>query len=479
MRLLLFLLGTSFVCATSATCTVTKESLETVVDLARGASPELAADALIRVAERTELPSGRRIELLEQAFRLATVSSHPYRRRSALGSARGPAGYADRAYSLEIDTLSLQARAVEGLLSLDPRKARQRFEDISAIQLPSVTCEEFLVYDVHRFYEVLGEVAASSFTAKEAKEGEPVKFLARYIGVISSPAQVGPVARLLTTAPVADAGFQVLTTAFASALTRIAGDDRSFTFAAEDTGESIRVLAELSRQRQLSPAVVIGAYRSFLVNHLGGKRCEESVSSGNSTQPVDYFNERLHIAAVPLLGETETIASKVEGKAQGLASCESPECRGIREQYRTLVSKGNEGAVQEGDRAQFDWQTRARDFLSSLAAWQQSSGAAPVDYFREKVQAYNDLLAVVPVGDTRDFVLRSLSEFLLQNRLPAENQLDWYLPVTQLAGRIGMDPGAFGRAAEDVRRANDSVIALEMALESVAPRPTNAFMLLL
>ncbi|MBV9507557.1 MAG: hypothetical protein JO323_21390, partial [Acidobacteriia bacterium] len=49
MRFLLFLLGTSLVCATSATCTVTKESLETVVDLAQGASPELAADALIRV----------------------------------------------------------------------------------------------------------------------------------------------------------------------------------------------------------------------------------------------------------------------------------------------------------------------------------------------------------------------------------------------------------------------------------------------
>ncbi|HEY7387447.1 MAG TPA: hypothetical protein VH640_02990 [Bryobacteraceae bacterium] len=47
------------------------------------------------------------------------------------------------------------------------------------------------------------------------------------------------------------------------------------------------------------------------------------------------------------------------------------------------------------------------------------------------------------------------------------------------AGALTSEPYAGELAAADLRQANDSTIALEMALELVARRPVNEFILLL
>jgi hypothetical protein len=69
--------------------------------------------------------------------------------------------------------------------------------------------------------------------------------------------------------------------------------------------------------------------------------------------------------------------------------------------------------------------------------------------------------------------------FLIQNRLPQEDRLEWLLPVRQLVGRASLDPLGFGKLAGDLVRANDPVIALDMALEVVAPRSAAEIMPLL
>jgi hypothetical protein len=80
--------------------------IESVVDLARSATPEIAADALIRIAALDKLEKKWRIELLDQAFALAAGSPQPYKRRSGLDRSEGPSGYFTRAYGQEL-TLNL------------------------------------------------------------------------------------------------------------------------------------------------------------------------------------------------------------------------------------------------------------------------------------------------------------------------------------------------------------------------------------
>ena len=452
---------------------------EAAVDLTRGAPPELASDALIRLANLDRLEKKRRIELLNQALDLGAGASQNYKRRATAVQAPGPAGFLQRVYAQNLDAMSLRLRAIEGLLLLDPRVARQRFEQIGPLQVPPLGCQDSLVYDVGRFYQVLGKLAADSFSPKETREGEPGKFLARYVGVIASPAEITPVARLLATASLADSDFQMLVTAFAGAMNRIMGDDRSFTYAAREAGTAIEELAKIGERRaQLSPAVLLGAYRTFLVNHLTAARCEPLESNGDG-DPVGFFNDRLRIPVLPPIGEAERTASKVEGKAAGLTWCESPECRAMRDQFHSLVFTPDGEPFRQEQRDKNEWQARVRDFLAALSSWDHSANVSAADYFREKIGFYGDLLAIVPNGDAREYVLRSMLAFLIQSRPRPEDRIEWSLPIVQLVGRVALDPLGLGRVASDLRQANDPAIALEMAVEQIAPHPVNEFMLLL
>jgi hypothetical protein len=322
-------------------------------------------------------------------------------------------------------------------------------------------------------------VASQAFNAKEVREGEPVKFLARYIGSITSPAQIAPAARLLAGAALRDAEFQGLVTAFATALGRISGDDRSFSYAAREAGADILALARLSERRQTSPQIVLEAYRLFLANHLSGTRCADGRVGNQTPRPADYFNQTLAIPPVQALTENEMTAAKLEGEAKGLEWCKDAECLAIRDQYQALVHREDGEVYQPREREQSQWQARVRDFLTALANWTQSSGLSSAEYFREKIGFYNDVLAMVPNGETREFVFQSILSFLVQNRLPQENHLEWLLPVSQLVGRASLDPLGFGKLAGDLVRANDPVIALDMALEAVAPRSAGEIMSLL
>jgi len=453
--------------------------IQSVVDLAHSAPPEVAADALIRVAALDQLAKTRRVELLEQAFALAPFSAQPYKRRTGLARSIGPSGFLNRAYEQDLDTLSLQLRAVEGLLPLAPQKAREHFLEITPLRLPQLSCDDFLVYDVDRFYDVLGRVAAQTFSAKEVRDEEPAKFLAGYIATVSSAAQVAPVARLLEGAAGKDTEFQSLITAFAGALARISSDDRSFLYGANAAGPAIQRLADQSQRRQISPMVLLEAYRRFLNSNLAGTRCADdtqNVWAAPAANVAAYFNDKLAIPPLSPIDMSSITPAKSDGEVKGLAWCEDPECRAMRDQFQALIFGENGAASQPQQREQNEWQSRARDFLGALAAWTQSTGIGPVEHFREKIALFSELVVIVPNGPAREFVLQSMLGFLIQNRLPPENRFEWLLPVSQLSGRMGFDPAGWGETADDLRRANDSAIALSMALEAIAPRSLSAVM---
>jgi len=447
--------------------------IDSLVDLARSAPAEVAADALIRIASTDKMAPKRAVDLLQEAFALASAAPEPYKRRADFDHAQGPPVYLTRVYSQDLDRQSLQLRAVEGLLALSPAKAREFFEQIPPLELPAVTCDDFLVYDVSRFYDVLGRVAATTFDPKETREGEPARFLARYVGGTTSAVQIAPAARLLANVALSDSEFLTLLTSFAGALSRISGDDRSFTYGVREAGPEIVRLIQFSAHRGASPLFLIEAYRQFLVNNLSAVRCADHKSQIDSAPA--FFNENLSTAQVQPLGEKELMPAKLDGEAKGAAWCENPECRAMRQQFTGLIRRDNGEVYQVSQREQTEWQIKVRDLLNSLAAWTQSTGATPVEHFREMIGFYNDLLAIIPNGSTREFVLRSFLNYLSQAQLPPENRIEWLFPIRQLVGRVRLDPQGLGRLADDLSRSN-AVIALYIALEHVAPRSINEVM---
>jgi hypothetical protein len=170
-----------------------------LVGQAHAAPSEFAADALLRIAERTKLSPEGRIELLEEAFRLAQSAHFPIPYRSFRAESDSLAATRNQAYRLHLDTLSLQARVVRALLPIDPAKAREYFEQIRVPQLQELTCADALIPDVSSFYDVLGQVAPATFSPKERAKEEDVNFVLSYIARITSPVQLAPAARLVKT----------------------------------------------------------------------------------------------------------------------------------------------------------------------------------------------------------------------------------------------------------------------------------------
>ena len=462
--------------------------IEALLDAARAAPAEFAADATIRIAALDQLEKARRIELLDEAFRRASGAQQPYKRHATFSQAGGSSAFLNRAYGQDLDAMSLRLRAIEALLPLDSQKAKALFVQTPPPNTPRLKCEDFLVYDVGRFYDTLGSIARQPFTPEEVQAGDPLRLLKRFAGGIASPVQVAPVARMLAAASVKDADFGALVTSFAEALGTVSGDDRSFTYSIP-AGQQILALVEQLKRRQLSPLPLLEAYRLYLVSNLSAERCADDDSilgdaasfglvtgqavDQEASDAVAFFNKSLRMAPLQPIPEEESTPSRLEGVATGLRTCEDAECRSIAEQYRGLVFGENGSAYTPDQKGTPAWRGKVRDFLAALARWQESaSGAHPnaAEHFRVKSAAYSELLNLVFNSPDRDLVLRAMLDYLKQSRFQRENRMEWFLPVNALIGRVALDPVSMGHMAEELRKVDDPTIALYANLEMVAPR---------
>jgi hypothetical protein len=471
--------------------------IDALLDAARAAPAEFAADAMIRIAALDQLEKARRIELLEQAFQRASGAQQPYKRHAVVARADSPSAFLNRAYGQDLDGMSLRLRAIEALLPLDAGKARDLFLQTPPPKLPPLKCDDFQVYDVGRFYDTLGSIARQSYTAQEMEAGEPFRLLKRFAGAVTSPVEVAPVARMLAAANVKDADFRALASSFAEALGRISGDDRSFAYSLT-AGQQILALVEESKRRQWTPLPLLEGYRLYLVINLSAARCADDDSmQGTATsfglftgQAIDqeaqdavaFFNRRLVMAPLQPIQEEEATPSRLEGVASGLRSCEDAECHAIAEQYRGLIFGPNGTAYPADQQYTPAWRGKLREFLAALAKWQASApGERPTaeEHFRIKSTAFGELLGLTFNGPDRELVLRAMLDYLKQNRFQQENRMEWFLPVNALIGRIAMDSAARQRLADELRKVDDPIMALYANLETVAPRPPDRILPLL
>jgi hypothetical protein len=453
-------------------------------DRAMGLPAEFAADILIRIGGIESLDKAWRIQLLEDAFHRAASASQPLRKRASVFRFDGVSGFIDKAYSQELDGMTLQMRAIEELLPLAPAKARLMFTELPIPKLPKLTCKDNTTFELSRFYSVLDKVASSTFSQKEIKEEEPFKLLLRYAS-ISSPAQIGPMAETILKARLTDSQFRALVATFATALRSFRGDDRSFT-AARPYGVQIRHLRDAIQRREGNPIPLLESYRAYLVRHLAADRCADNTrvevrvsldsiptavpETQMAAEAGPYFNDTIRIDPVPRLTDAEMTPARSEGEAEGLKGCSSPECKAIGDQYRAVIMREPGVGFTAEERQKPEWNSRLTDFLSAMAEWKQDTGATPTEHYRYKVRVYTDVLAVTPPGPGRDAVLQATHDFLRASRLEVDNPLEWFLPVNVLLGRLSLDPLGLGKLADQLRNSGDAVISAYAELDRIAPR---------
>lgn len=155
--------------------------LERIAQFANASPSEFAADALLRVAAVTKVDRRLRMELIDRAFHMATRAQF-HTPLTAIGQLPDTGvGMVASAAKLNLDTLSLQARAVRGMLELDKRSARQLFLEINMPTVEPRTCDQVLVPDASALYDVLAAVANNTFTEQERQKEEHINLVLTYM----------------------------------------------------------------------------------------------------------------------------------------------------------------------------------------------------------------------------------------------------------------------------------------------------------
>ena len=407
------------------------EPYQTLVDLSRSAPPEFAADALLRVVESGKIRDlNARRKLVEQAFRQAGMATFPVRMRGVPGSLVDTrSGYLSRAYDLKLDALSLQSRAVRDMLPLDAAKARELFQEISRPPFDQLTCNDPLVYDVAGFYQALGAIVEGAFTAEERKKEEHVNFLLDYMGQVSSPAQLAPLARVIKSVGVSTQQRDILWNKFGGLLESMQPDGRSYAAAVDDVG------------REIAPTVA-ASFAKFKQSSAG---CPDDARKGVT----------LELSQGPVhAGKTPTVEHYWE----------SAEAQRMMQGAQKLRFTADGKLLPESARSTPEWQQQVTDYLSQLAGWTAGQEKSEADYFHQKCVVYEALVELIPPGTQRDKTLSAYFDFIGNSNLQQQRPVEWFMHLHSMLERVrNSNNGEPAKLLDAFERSGIPVLALYAA----------------
>jgi len=403
------------------------EPLRSISDLAAASPPEFTADALLRIVESGQLADrNARRELVEHAFQLATSAKFPVRMVGVTGTTTDTAsGSLNQAYGLKLDVLSLQSRAVRDMLPLDPSKARDLFGQIVKPPLTALTCDDALVYDPSDFYQALSAVVNGAFTPKERAKEEHFNVLIDYLGQVTSPSQLAPLAVALESAGVTAPQRQILWARFNGLLESMQPDDRSF-------GASLAALSALS-----TPGVQASLEKYRQKNH------------GCSTD------------AAPPSGAQTTKKPGTPKLDPYWQSANSQQLLQAGQKLRYL----NGRTLSDADRATPEWQQQLADFLNLIASWTQDQAESDAVFYHEKCIVYTALLDLVAPGAQSDKILADYVDFVSNSSLYQQSPAEWFVEPHTILNRSSNIPARHSKVLDAFQGSGNPVLALEVALE--------------
>jgi hypothetical protein len=448
--------------------------LSRIVDLAQAVPPEFSASYLLRVARSARLRDRVwKKELLEQAFQSAGLAQQPIRRKAIAAGwvARSRAEVMSMGFDQRLDRLSLQSLATSEMRELDKTKSLEMFQAISFPGLHQLHCEDALVDHVSDYYDLLGRIIGSAFTPEELRSGRHVELLNYKIGIMDSPVQLAPMARVLSSAVLSPEELKALAGSFGAALDRIQNDDRSFSTFLPSTDEELHRFVEVLKARGDTPDALIAAYRRYLVRNFTSNRCADNVGKEDLLATVaSSFNQRLASDANPNLAPLiagELQAAKIEGKANLEQFFEDAEFQeGMHEFLDLLMGKdGLRGKpLTDEQKGTAEWRARFDDFLRRVDEMKASVGEPEYRYFYRKATALQALLRVAPPGPEQDKVVRKFVSFLGSSNFQQESLLEWYAQVERTASAIKeLKAGSYAKFLGELEGSGHPVLILYAA----------------
>lgn len=405
------------------------EPFRSIADLAAGAPPEFAADALLRIVESGKLSDkNARKQLIEHAFQLGASAKFAVRMEGLPGTTSDTvSGSLSEAYALKLDALSLQSRAIRAMLPLDPSKSRELFGQMAKPALAPLTCDDALVYEPSAFYQALGAVVNGAFTPQEKAKEQNVNLLLEALAQVTSPSQLVPLADAIQAATLSATQHQVLWARFNGLLENMQPDDRSFP-------------ASLPALSVLATPGIQGPLEKYRQKNHG---CE------TDTAPAAAAGQPAQKPATPKLQ----------------LYWQSSNAQQLLQAGKKLRFASSNQLLSDADRATPEWQQKLSDYLNLIADWSQDQEDSEAVYYHEKCLVYTGLLDLVPPGPQSDRILADYVDFLSSSGLYQESPAEWFVEPHTLLDRSRSNLAQHAKILEAYQNSGNPVLTLEVALE--------------
>jgi len=411
-------------------------AVEALANDAAGAPPEFAADLFIRIAGSPNLDDpARQRELLENAFMRAYGAQESSKRAAPMVPFDSQAGGVTRAYATGLDALTLQLRAVMGLVPGDAARARQLFEWID-FYLPPASCDTLLAPVADEYYATLATIARRTFADTIEGHAEAVRFFEIYLWRAHLPSEIPGVLRAVRTMRLSRVEAGYFEGTLSALLEHVDRDARGFSNYGLDIVSLMSDLADADRKAGVSGETLMRAERRLLVAQLSAGRCADSVAETPIAETFNTVVRRRDFAPdlVAPLTTADVWPAKVLGAARAEPYWVSAEARPLLFGLLALrdAAAGRRSAIIKRSP---EWQAAAQRYLSDLELWDGSRERIERDYFDQKSLLYDVFLNVVLPGALRTRAVRSFVDFLRRSDTGRLPRALWFANVKRLLER--------------------------------------------
>jgi hypothetical protein len=444
-----------------------KETLA-LLDQARSLPPEFSADVLLKLAATRVIPDAKwKREVIEEAFTAGSHAQLPYARR-AWGQ-QVESRWSQEYAANDLESLTLESRAVEAMLNLDPQRGAAMFSEIVFPALIQEKCDEPAVAYLDPYYRVAGMVFERGFTTRQREKEEHLHFVEQQIARMQHPAQVHTVLKLIFTVKVSDDERIRLLTAYAVALDRISGNDRAF-------GAYESQYVPVFRPDVAASSMLLNALRSFIVRQVTGPRCSDNLVAGKLPASIAMFNSlaaRVDPGAgwlKPLTPE-ETKPGKDEGTYPPQRGWASKRAKDVLEVLRWLDHGTSDPVVKwtSEQRKSREWMDHFNDLLKTIEGWKVEEESSPEDYLITVALTYGLAAAGAPPGPPKENVMGRYLNFLETRYAETANRNLWFTQMQALlrTAHWTQDPAERAWILERFGRSANPIISLYAGLEEI------------
>ncbi len=406
------------------------ERLRAVLDEARAQPVEVFADIAFAVLDH--LPAKEKPAVLEEIFHRATAARNPLPLRSAIRRGKPIAGGAqsvldlsqvrNAAHELRLDGLSLQCRAIQELLAVNPKLARELIEEIPRVEIPKAECKDEFVPDTSVYIDALAAVAErGAFSREEKEKGLPWFLVEQAARRPSTSWEAAGAAKTLPGFARTEKEAQILAAALVGSL-GLPDSDRGFSSAVL-AGSLVENVVAANRLLHASgaPEILLPALRAYLVRHLRGVRCKDGEPA--AAPFVTAFN-----SAIRERGDVAPITAdevKPAGMGDAMKRTEYENSAEFRDLWSQIEALGPTGTKNfSATRMTAEWRSRARQALSRIEDWKGAAGQDDVEVFHQKCALLYRIFDMTPAGPTRDIAVNGMialfADPIILDKSPAE-----------------------------------------------------------